>query len=77
MIAVVVDDMVKLVIEELRGGRILVDRKRPVGQFHLTIEAHLVGDPEGSLGRAPRSSIGGVPVSGKMQHSKVPRRKVG
>ena len=54
VVAVVADDVVELVVEEPCRGTVFVDRQRPVGQFHLTVEAHLVGHAEGCLGRAPR-----------------------
>ena len=54
MVAVVADDVVELLIQELGGSRILVHRKRPVGQLHLAVESHLIRHTEGSLGRAPR-----------------------
>ena len=54
VVAVMTDDMVKLDVEESGGGSVFIDSQRPVGQFHLTIEAHLVGNTESGFGRAPR-----------------------
>ena len=54
VITVMTNDMVKLVVEESGGGSVFIDSQRPVGQFHLTIEAHLVGNTESGFGRAPR-----------------------
>ena len=54
MIAVVADDIIELLIEELSCCRVLVYLKRPVRELNLTIESHLISHAESGLRGTPR-----------------------
>ena len=54
VIAVVANNVIELLIEELSCCRVLIHLKRPVGKLHLTVESHLIGYTECSLGWTPR-----------------------
>ena len=53
MIAIVTNDIVELLIQELGSSRILVYLKRPVWQLNLTVESHLISHAESSLWGTP------------------------
>ena len=53
VIAIILQYMVGLGIEELSRCRVAVNGERPVGQFHLTVESHLVCHAESGFWRTP------------------------